>query len=144
MNCVERYSITEAANLPPILSPPYTTNKSSEHRKLLSCSPRFWSGPRQKPAMPGSEPPIADTPQSLCEDPINTVIPSAARNLALSVSGAVRDSSSPAAPRNDMETEFSHRLLQGNELVAERIRRPHNPNQCCIVLPSIIVPVNEP
>ncbi|SPE22468.1 hypothetical protein SBA2_100061 [Acidobacteriia bacterium SbA2] len=33
-----------------------------------------------------------------------------ARNLALSVYKAVRDSSSPAAPRNDRLNEFSHGL----------------------------------
>jgi len=38
---------------------------------------------------------------SLCENLVWDVIPSEARNLALSVFKPVRDSSSPAAPRND-------------------------------------------
>ena len=50
---------------------------------------------------------------SLCENLIGTVIPSEARNLALSIFNALRDSSSPAAPRNDSKNEFSHRLLWG-------------------------------
>ena len=38
---------------------------------------------------------------SLCENLVCAVIPSAARNLALDVFKAMRDSSSPAAPRNE-------------------------------------------
>jgi len=51
------------------------------------------------PALVGSvrEPP----PQSLLKNLIQAVIPSEARNLALNVFTAVRDSSSPVAPRND-------------------------------------------
>jgi hypothetical protein len=41
---------------------------------------------------------------------LNTVIPSEARNLALSVFNALLDSSSPASPRNDSKNEFSHIL----------------------------------
>ena len=43
---------------------------------------------------------------SLSENPAQVVIPSGARNLALSVSNAVRDSSSPVTPRNDTQTEI--------------------------------------
>jgi hypothetical protein len=42
--------------------------------------------------------------ESLCDSPAYTVIPSGARNLALSIFKAVQDSSSPAAPRNDTQT----------------------------------------
>ena len=42
---------------------------------------------------------------------VNTVIPSGARNLALSVFKTMRDSSSPAAPRNDSQDWFFSILL---------------------------------
>jgi len=53
------------------------------------------------------------TQTSPCEKPLLTVIPSGARNPALSIFQAVRDSSSPAAPRNDKLAGFSHRLQAG-------------------------------
>jgi hypothetical protein len=46
------------------------------------------------------------------EKPFQAVIPSGARNLALSVFKTMRDSSSPAAPRNDTPNEFFRSLLQ--------------------------------
>ena len=49
-------------------------------------------------------------PWSLCDNLVQVVIPSGARNLALSILKAVRDSSSPAAPRNDTQTRLSHTL----------------------------------
>jgi hypothetical protein len=55
--------------------------------------------------------PLPSPQGSLCDNWIGAVIPSGARNLALSVFNAMRDSSSPAAPRNDMQTALSHRLL---------------------------------
>ena len=48
---------------------------------------------------------------SLRENFLSTVIPSEARNLALSILNPLRDSSSPPAPRNDMQGKFSHRLF---------------------------------
>jgi hypothetical protein len=48
--------------------------------------------------------------ESLCENRVRHVIPSVARNPALSIFKAVRDSWSPAAPRNDRLAGFSHRL----------------------------------
>jgi len=41
---------------------------------------------------------------SACENVAEHVIPSGARNLALSLFEAMRDSSSPAAPRNAIKT----------------------------------------
>ncbi|SPE26344.1 hypothetical protein SBA2_30009 [Acidobacteriia bacterium SbA2] len=57
------------------------------------------------------------TPQYCHSEPFavilspSLVILSGARNLALSIFNAVRDSSSPAASRNDRISELSHRLL---------------------------------
>jgi hypothetical protein len=51
----------------------------------------------------------------LRENLLRTVIPSEARNLALSILNAQRDSSSPAAPRNDSKNEFPPRLVQPQE-----------------------------
>jgi len=50
--------------------------------------------------------------KSLCENFVQAVIPSEARNLALSVFKAVRDSSSPAAPRNDRLNKVLTQTLQ--------------------------------
>jgi CubicO group peptidase (beta-lactamase class C family) len=50
--------------------------------------------------------------KSLCDDHAYFVIPSGARNLALGIFRAVRDSSSPAAPRNDTQTGVFTQTLQ--------------------------------
>jgi len=44
------------------------------------------------------------------EKRLHSGIVSEAKNLALNLFKAVRDSSSPAAPRNDRQRESSHRL----------------------------------
>jgi hypothetical protein len=46
--------------------------------------------------------------EQMCENLVRNVIPRGARNLALSIFNALRDSSSPTA-RNDMQTKFSPR-----------------------------------
>jgi hypothetical protein len=48
----------------------------------------------------------------LCDNLLWTVLPSEARNLALSIFNTMRDSSSPSAPRNDSKSEFSHGLSE--------------------------------
>ena len=50
--------------------------------------------------------------ESLCENLLRDVIPSEARNLALSILNVVRDSSSPSAPRNDSKNRLSFRLRE--------------------------------
>jgi hypothetical protein len=57
-------------------------------------------------------------PWSLYDSRIGAVIPSGARNLALSIFNAVRDSSSPAAPRNDTQTGLSHGLPNGEGYIS--------------------------
>ena len=72
--------------------------------------PAFFRARAANPAGQGRMPGARAGLQTLCENFLEAVIPSEARNLALSVFNAVRDSSSPAASRNDSRNEFSHRL----------------------------------
>ena len=57
-----------------------------------------------------------------CENLVQAVIPGRARNLALNILKAVRDSSSPAAPRNDRPIEFSHGLSRRGPFPAAALR----------------------
>src|SRR5208283_2271698 len=55
--------------------------------------------------------PMGVAPSQAAEKPFQAVIPSGARNLALSVFKTMRDSSSPAAPRNDRPNGFFRSLF---------------------------------
>ena len=88
-------------------------------------------------------------PRTLCDNPAEAVFPSGARNLALSVFKAVRDSSSLAAPRNDTQTEVITQTPQGRGWTAiPRVRdagrvrgwfrekTPHPPSSVGHLLPK--------